>query len=63
MPIGAAFGFVEFAAQCEAGGVNAAMLEFSVNRSAWLIAPAATSSYRAKPGKMGRPAASAEVHV
>src|ERR1700680_1526307 len=34
MPIGAADAFDEFAAQCDAGGVNAARLDCSVNRSA-----------------------------
>src|SRR5688572_1779048 len=33
-----------------------------VKRSACVIAPAATSSNRARPAKIGRPAASAEVH-
>jgi hypothetical protein len=42
MPIGAAFALVEVAAQCEAGGVKAAMLFSRVNLSAWLTAPAAT---------------------
>ena len=44
MPIGAALALVEFAAQCEAGGTNAARLFCSVMRSACLISPAATSS-------------------
>ena len=35
---------VEFAAQCDAGGVNAVWLFCSVKRSAWWIAPLATSS-------------------
>ena len=35
----------------------------TVKRSAWLITPAATSLYRASPGRIGRPAASADVHV
>ena len=39
MPMGAASAFVEFAAQCEAGGTNAARLDCSVKRSAWLICP------------------------
>src|SRR5580700_11758848 len=63
MPIGAAFAFEEFAAQCEAGGTKAARLDCSVKRNAWLICPAATSSYRARPAKIGRPAASADVQV
>src|SRR5471032_1190482 len=33
----------------------------AVKRIAWAISPAATSSQRARPGKIGRPAASAEV--
>ena len=44
MPIGAASAFVEFAAQCDAGGTNEARLDCSVNRRACLICPAATSS-------------------
>src|SRR6185437_9426384 len=35
----------------------------AVKRIAWSIEPAATSSQRTRPGKMGSPAASAEVHV
>ena len=35
----------------------------TVNRIAWLIAPAATSSSRTSPGKIGSPAASEDVHV
>src|ERR1700690_368284 len=34
MPMGAADAFEEFAAQCDAGGTNAARLDCSVNRSA-----------------------------
>src|SRR5580700_6050643 len=44
MPIGAASAFEEFDAQCDAGGTNAARLDCSVNRRAWLISPPATSS-------------------
>src|SRR3984893_4893750 len=44
MPIGAASAFEEFAAQCDAGGTNAARLDCRVNRRAWLMWPAATSS-------------------
>ena len=33
-----------------------------MNRSACRISPAATSSYRTRPGRIGSPAASAEVH-
>jgi hypothetical protein len=42
--MGGASGLVELAAQCEAGGMKAAPLACSVNRIAWLICPAATSS-------------------
>ena len=34
MPMGAAEALVELAAQCEAGGTNAARLDCNVNRSA-----------------------------
>ena len=34
----------------------------TVNRSAWLIRPRFTSFQRASPGRIGRPAASADVH-
>src|SRR5579862_3783862 len=44
IPIGAAMDCVEVAAQCDAGGTNAARLNCNVNRIAWLIYPAATSS-------------------
>ena len=44
MPIGAALGSVELAAQWDAGGVKAARLCCSVKRIACLIDPAATSS-------------------
>ena len=37
-------GLVEFAAQCDAGGTNAARLNCNVKRIAGLICPAATSS-------------------
>src|SRR5687767_7175286 len=41
--------------------MNASRAWFVVNRRAWLIAPAATSSYRTSPGRIGKPAASALV--
>src|SRR5450432_446280 len=63
IPIGAALALVELAAQCEAGGTNAARLFCKVNRNACLISPAATSSYRARPANTESPAASAEVQV
>src|SRR5271156_3808233 len=63
IPMGAALAFDVVAAQCDAGGTKAARLFCSVNRSACLIAPLATSSYRARPAKIESPAASAEVHV
>jgi len=44
MPMGAAFELLELAAQCEAGGINAARLFCRVKRSAREIFPAATSS-------------------
>src|SRR5271156_858555 len=63
IPIGAALAFVVVAAQCDAGGTKAARLFCNVKRSACLIAPLATSSYRASPANTDSPAASAEVHV
>src|SRR5208337_2986427 len=62
-PIGGASGSVTDEAQCDAGGVKACCVTGTVKRIAWLIAPAATSSYRTSPVKIGSPAASAEVQV
>jgi len=39
----------------------ASVVHESVNRIAWRMRPAATSSHRTSPGKIGNPAASAEV--
>jgi hypothetical protein len=63
VPIAGALGSVTEDAQCDAGGVKALRVTGTVKRSACFIAPAATSSYRASPAKIGRPAASAEVQV
>src|SRR5581483_1878705 len=63
MPMGAAREFEEFAAQCDAGGIMAALLCCRVKRRACWIFPAATSSWRINPGKIGSPAASADVQV
>jgi hypothetical protein len=43
--------------------MNALRVSGTVNRSAWWIAPWRASDQRARPGKIGRPAASAEVQV
>src|ERR1700719_3375139 len=63
VPMGGALVLVTVEAQCDAGATKALWVVGTVNRSAWLMAPAATSSYRARPGKTGKPAASAEVQV
>src|SRR6266508_448851 len=49
-------------ASCRAGHRCRFSVHCAVNRIAWPIAPALTSSNRTRPGRMGRPAASAEVH-
>src|SRR5207253_995031 len=62
IPIAGKFGSVSVDAQWLAGGMYAARLLTTVKRSAWLMTPAVTiSSYRARPGNTGSPAASAEV--
>src|SRR5215472_18178483 len=62
-PIGGDFGSVVVEAQCVAGRTKARCVVGTVKRRAWFIAPAATSSNRARPTKTGSPAASAEVQV
>ena len=49
-------------AQCEAGWTQAFRVELTVIRSAWSMLPEAASSKRIRPGKIGSPAASAEVY-
>src|SRR5689334_18885461 len=61
MPIGGLSDDVSVLAQCLAGETYALRERDTVNRSAWEMIPALTSSYRTSPGKIGRPAASAEV--
>src|SRR2546428_10706989 len=63
VPMGGAFGSLTVEAQCEAGATNARLVVGTGKRKAWLMAPPATSSKRANPTKIGRPAASAEVQV
>ena len=49
-------------AKCRAGCTHARLLRLTVTRSACLIAPRLTSGYLASSGRIGSPAASAEVH-
>ena len=51
-----------FDVRCRAGQIYPLVSE-AVKRMAWSICPLRISSYRTRPGRMGRPAASAEVHV
>jgi hypothetical protein len=46
-----------------AGHTKALAVLGAVKRMTWSISPAATSSYRTRPGRIGRPAASPEVQV
>src|SRR5580692_9783053 len=62
-PIGGRFGPLHVDASWRAGYTYRAAVHGAVKRSAWSIPPAATSLYRASPGRIGRPAASAEVQV
>src|SRR2546425_679225 len=63
VPMGGALPLVFVEAQCVAGSTKARCEVGTVKRRAWLMAPLATSSYRARPTNTGSPAASAEVQV
>src|SRR6201995_1026648 len=60
IPIGGLFE-VPLWASCVAGQTWSPEVMSSVKRSAWLITPDWISSQRTSPGKIGSPAASAEV--
>ena len=60
-PMGGYCSPVKSEAWCRAGHTWAFCVLGAVNRMACLMVPAAASSYRTKPGKMGKPAASADV--
>src|SRR3954449_12165620 len=60
-PIGGRLGSSLLEAKWRAGGMKALRVLDAVKRSAWSIEPARRSSGRARPGKIGRPAASALV--
>src|SRR3954471_23843968 len=60
-PIGGAVALEVSPAQWDAGWIHASCVELTVTRIAWLMWPEAASSYRTRPGKIGSPAASAEV--
>src|SRR5260221_8552316 len=63
-PIGGSDGSLELDAWWRAGYMNVLRVRCTVKRSAWSIRPVeASPSQRASPGRIGRPAASAEVHV
>src|SRR5215212_3284160 len=61
VPIGGAFRSVELPSVCLAGQTQVLRIVGAVNLSACPITPEAISSYRTRPGKIGNPAASAEV--
>src|ERR1700737_4226172 len=60
-PIGGSVGSAAAPAWWRAGHKKLRSERTAVKRMAWLMAPAWTSSQRTKPGKIGRPAASADV--
>src|SRR5678815_3043503 len=62
-PIEGRFGSVTEEAKWRAGHRYSRVVRGAVKRSACLISPSRISSYRARPGMIGKPAASAEVHV
>src|SRR5579862_2524297 len=62
-PIGGTLGSVVSPAWWRAGQMNAFCVCTAVNLIACVTAPANTSSGRRRPGKIGSPAASADVHV
>jgi hypothetical protein len=61
-PIGGRFGSLAAPAWWRAGQTNARSVRDAVIRIGWSMRPASTSSRRSRPGKMARPAASADVH-
>ena len=60
-PIRGSDGSVAFEAKCRAGYTYARRLRLTVTRSAWSIRPRLTSGWRASSGRIGSPAASADV--
>ena len=60
MPIAGNVASVLLDAKCVAGSTKPACVCEKVTRIAWLMRPAATSSYFTKPGRIGSPAASPE---
>src|SRR5512147_2912672 len=62
-PMGGRAVFVLDDASCRAGHTCFFWVRLAVKRNACLISPDATSSYVTSPGRIGSPAASADVHV
>src|SRR5262249_27213859 len=60
-PIGGSLGSVDDDAKCAAGRMNPPCVSGTVKPRAGSMCPAAPSPYRTRPGRIGRPAASADV--
>jgi hypothetical protein len=60
-PIGGYDGSLTDPASCRAGQTCLRSVTSVVNRMAWSTRPAFTSAYRRRPGRIGSPAASADV--
>src|SRR5579871_3731473 len=60
-PIGGRLGSLELDAKCVAGWMNPRWVCGAVKRIAWSMWPRWISSYRIRPAKIERPAASADV--
>src|SRR3954447_24915754 len=62
-PIGGRLASLAEPAWCRAGQMKLLSVRETVKRMAWSTWPDCTSSRRRSPGRIGRPAASADVHV
>src|SRR5947209_17431492 len=62
-PIGGRLGSLADPDWWRAGQMKLLSLRWAVKRMAWSTWPDCTSSRRSRPGRIGRPAASADVHV
>src|ERR1700722_20466262 len=61
-PMGGRAGLLAVPASWRAGQMNEVSVDSAVMRMAWVMEPDCTSSSRSRPGRIGRPAASADVH-